>query len=55
MSLKYKKIILKINKYLTTKHLITDVGSSKTKSIKIIKEYLKKDISCLSLQLKITI
>jgi prephenate dehydrogenase/cyclohexadieny/prephenate dehydrogenase len=41
----YKKIILKINKYLTTKHLITDVGSSKTKSIKIIKEYLKKDIS----------
>ena len=41
----YKKIILKINKYLTTKHLITDVGSSKTKSIKIIKEHLKKDIS----------
>ena len=38
----YKKIILKINKYLTPKHIITDVGSSKLKSLKIIKKYLKK-------------
>ena len=40
----YKKIILKINKYLTTKHIITDLGSSKTKSIKIIRENLKRNI-----------
>ena len=40
----YKKIILKINKYLTPKHIITDVGSSKLKSVKIIKKYLKKKI-----------
>ena len=40
----YKKIILKINKYLTPKHIITDVGSSKLKSLKIIKKYLKKKI-----------
>jgi cyclohexadieny/prephenate dehydrogenase len=40
----YKKMILKLNKYLTPKNIITDVGSSKLKSETIIKENLKKDI-----------
>ena len=34
----YKKIILKINKDLNSKHIITDIGSSKLKS----KNYKKK-------------
>ena len=38
----YKKIILNINKSLTSKHIITDIGSSKLKSTQIIKENLKK-------------
>ena len=41
----YKKIILKINKYLNSKHIITDVGSSKLKSKEIIKKNLKKNIN----------
>ncbi len=40
----YKKTILKINKYLTPKQIITDVGSSKIKSGEIIKKNLKKEI-----------
>ncbi len=40
----YKKTILKINKYLTPKQIITDVGSSKIKSGEIIKKNLKKKI-----------
>ena len=40
----YKKIILKINKFLTPKHIITDVGSSKLKSAKVFKNNLKKNI-----------
>ena len=40
----YKKIILRLNKYLTPKHIITDVGSSKSKSADIIKKNLKKNI-----------
>ena len=44
----YKKIILKINKYLTTDHIITDVGSSKLKSTIILKKNLKKKISWTS-------
>ena len=40
----YKKIILKINKYLNSKHIITDIGSSKIKSKEIIKKNLKKNI-----------
>ena len=40
----YKKTILKINKYLTPKQIITDVGSSKIKSGEIIKKNLKKNI-----------
>jgi len=40
----YKKIILKINKYLSSNHVITDVGSSKIKSLDIINKNLKKNI-----------
>ena len=37
----YEKIILKINKYLSSKTIITDVGSSKEKSMQLIKKKLK--------------
>jgi len=40
----YEKIILQINKYLSPKTIITDVGSSKEKSMKLIKNKLKKGI-----------
>jgi len=40
----YKKLILKINKYLNKNTIITDIGSSKLESSKIIKKYLRKDI-----------
>jgi cyclohexadieny/prephenate dehydrogenase len=40
----YENVILKINKYLTSKTIITDVGSSKKKSAEIIKKKLKKGI-----------
>jgi len=40
----YEKIILKINKYLLPKTIITDVGSSKEKSIRLVKSKLKKGI-----------
>ena len=40
----YKKIILQINKYLSSKTIITDVGSSKEKSMELIKKSLKKGI-----------
>tara|TARA_B110000967_G_scaffold55420_1_gene56808 strand:- start:1159 stop:2055 length:897 start_codon:yes stop_codon:yes gene_type:complete len=40
----YKKIISKINKYLLPKTIITDVGSSKEKSIELIRKKLKKGI-----------
>ena len=40
----YKKIILKINKFLSPNTLITDIGSSKIESTKIIKKFLKKGI-----------
>jgi len=40
----YEKIIIRINKYLTPKTIITDVGSSKKKSTEIIKKRLKKGI-----------
>ena len=40
----YGKIILKINKYLSPKTIITDVGSSKGKSMELIKKKLKKGI-----------
>jgi prephenate dehydrogenase/cyclohexadieny/prephenate dehydrogenase len=41
----YKNLILKMNKFLSTKTLITDIGSSKLESSKIIKKYLRKDVS----------
>jgi cyclohexadieny/prephenate dehydrogenase len=40
----YERIILKINKYLSSKTIITDVGSSKEKSMELIKKKLKKGI-----------
>ena len=40
----YKKLILKINKFLNENTIITDIGSSKLESSKIIKKYLRKDI-----------
>ena len=44
----YKKMILKLNNFFTTKHIITDVGSSKIKSSITIKRNLKKGISWIS-------
>ena len=40
----YKKMILKINNYLTSNHVITDIGSSKLESLKIINDNLKKNV-----------
>ena len=40
----YKNLILRINKFLTPKNVITDVGSSKVGSLKIINKNLKKNI-----------
>ncbi len=40
----YKNIILKLNDSLTQKHFITDVGSSKLKSLIIIRKNLKKGV-----------
>ena len=44
----YAKIILKINKYLTSKTIITDVGSSKEIPLALIEKKLKKGISWTS-------
>ena len=40
----YKKLIFKINNFISARTLITDIGSSKTDSSKIIKKFLKKGI-----------
>tara|TARA_B100001057_G_scaffold353027_1_gene354812 strand:- start:6194 stop:7093 length:900 start_codon:yes stop_codon:yes gene_type:complete len=40
----YKKIITKINRSLTPKHIVTDIGSSKLKSSEVIKKNLRRDI-----------
>tara|TARA_B100001540_G_scaffold133688_1_gene118878 strand:+ start:666 stop:1562 length:897 start_codon:yes stop_codon:yes gene_type:complete len=40
----YKNLILKINNFVLPKTLITDIGSAKIESTKIIKKYLKKGI-----------
>tara|TARA_B100000674_G_scaffold492823_1_gene513701 strand:- start:4 stop:900 length:897 start_codon:yes stop_codon:yes gene_type:complete len=40
----YKKIILKMNKNFHSKHIITDLGSSKGKSLEVINKNLKKGI-----------
>ena len=44
----YKKLILKINKNLSPRHIITDIGSSKLESNLVIKNSLKKNISWTS-------
>ena len=44
----YKNIITKINNHIVPNTLITDVGSSKIESSKIIKKYLKKGIAWTS-------
>ena len=44
----YKGLILKINKFISSKTLITDIGSSKIASSKIIKKFLKKNIHWIS-------
>ena len=41
----YKKLIFKINKTILPKTLITDVGSSKIESSKIIKKFLKRGVN----------
>ena len=40
----YKNLIIRINKFILTKTLITDIGSSKIESSKIINKFLKKGI-----------
>ena len=40
----YKNLIIKMNKFLLPKTIITDIGSSKLESSKIIKKFLRKDI-----------
>ena len=40
----YKKLILKINSLISSKTVVTDIGSSKIESSKIIRKFLKKDI-----------
>ena len=40
----YKKIILKMNQNFHSKHIITDLGSSKCKSLEVINKNLKKGI-----------
>ena len=40
----YKKIILKMNKNLHSKNVITDIGSSKFKSLEIVNKNLRKGI-----------
>jgi cyclohexadieny/prephenate dehydrogenase len=41
----YKNLILKMNKFLSTKTIITDVGSSKLESSKIIKKFLRRNVT----------
>ena len=40
----YKNLILKMNKFLSPRTIMTDIGSSKIESSKIIKKFLRKDI-----------
>tara|TARA_B100001250_G_scaffold413966_1_gene449999 strand:+ start:1146 stop:2042 length:897 start_codon:yes stop_codon:yes gene_type:complete len=40
----YKKLIVKINKFISSKTIITDIGSSKIESSKIIKKFLKRGV-----------
>jgi cyclohexadieny/prephenate dehydrogenase len=41
----YKKLILKLNNFMLSNTLITDIGSSKIESSKIIKKFLKKSLN----------
>jgi len=41
----YKDIIFKINNFILSKTLITDIGSSKTETSKIFKKFLKKGVN----------
>ncbi|MDC3016467.1 prephenate dehydrogenase/arogenate dehydrogenase family protein [Candidatus Pelagibacter sp.] len=41
----YKDIILKINNFISSKTLITDIGSSKTETSKIFNKFLKKGVN----------
>ena len=41
----YKKLIIKINKFISSKTIITDIGSSKIESSKVIKKFLKRGIN----------
>ena len=40
----YKKLILKINNFITPNTLITDIGSSKIETSKIINKFLNKGV-----------
>ena len=40
----YKKLIIKINRFISSNTIITDIGSSKIESSKIIKKFLKRGI-----------
>ena len=40
----YKKLIIKINRFISSKTIITDIGSSKIESSKIIKKFLKRGV-----------
>ena len=40
----YKKLIIKINRFISSKTIITDIGSSKIQSSKVIKKFLKRGI-----------
>ena len=40
----YKNLILKMNRFISPKTLITDIGSSKIESSIVIKKFLKKGI-----------
>ena len=41
----YKNLIIKMNKSLSSKNILTDIGSSKIESSKIIRNFLKKDVN----------
>ena len=40
----YKELILKINNFISSTTLITDIGSSKIETSKIIKKFLKRGV-----------
>ena len=44
----YKNLIIRMNKFLSPKTIITDIGSSKLEISKIIKKFLRKDIFWIS-------